>query len=135
MESFTSASDPPSVPLSGNRLVSIDSLSTMISTFACPACETKTLNLRESDNKGLNTKMDVRCSKCAKSISQLSTSNYVGLYKTAESNLRVVAAGRNCGLGFDKIVKFIADEHPPTNAPQNLSAFVQTSAFKGRDDS
>lgn len=94
--------------LSGYRLVDIGLLDQVIKQMACPACSKESCYLVETRRLGLNSCLEVKCSECPNTISS-KTSPLVGegKSKTHESNLLVVAAGKNCGIGYAKTVKFL----------------------------
>jgi hypothetical protein len=97
----------------GNRVMDVENLCSLVTSLACPSCKNSNLTLQEGQNKGLNSKLHVLCTSCDKEVATMNTSKHVGRYKTAELNLRAVASSRNAGLGYQRMSTFLAGLNMP----------------------
>ena len=92
----------------GNRIVSMVLMSALIAQMACPKCLKPGCTLEETKRLGLISHLKVCCGKCGNIISAKTSPTVGGRLKTSETNLRAVISGRDCGMGFQKIVRFFA---------------------------
>ena len=108
----------------GCRLVHMGQVSTLVKTLLCPTCKEATLSLKETSSYlgsiGFNSYLEVDCSTCDKLVAKAKASKVIGSRK-CESNVRAVAAARNCGFGYDKLVRFFAGLDVPQ--PMHLKTF------------
>ena len=83
-------------------------MAALIAQMACPKCMKTGCTLEEDKRLGLNSHLRVCCGKCGHSMSGTTSSTVGGKVKTAEANIRLVASSRDCGIGFQKILRFFA---------------------------
>jgi hypothetical protein len=110
--------EPGPVRASGSRLVNIDLVTDLIEKMGCPKCKKSSCVVNERRRMGVNSQLEVSCKNCHHVIKgETSPKLDVGPpKKTAEANLLLVAAGKNCGMGYKKTTKFLAG----LNVPQPL---------------
>ena len=105
----------------GSRLVSLVVMASLIAQMACSKCYKTTCTLEETVRRGLNSHLKVSCKNCGHSMTAMTSPTTGGSLKTSEANLRVVASGRDCGIGFQKITKFFAGLDIPK--PMHLKTY------------
>lgn len=96
---------------SGYRLIDMDNLSALVDQLACPACKHVGVTLKETKRYGMDSALSVVCLECTHTIST-NTSKFVGR-QGRESNVRLVAAARNSGIGYAKVTRFCAGLNLP----------------------
>lgn len=131
--------DPtPSENLSGCRLIDMSMLSSLFEDILCPHCQQPCIYLQEIKRLGLNSHLCLSCINCNILISRASTSQEIGPYKISTSNIRIVASSRNCGIGYDKLVKFCAGLDMPQpihlKTYQKIARKVHTSAMIAQEE-
>ena len=108
----------------GCRLLNMGRFSALVASLCCPICKELSLLLKEKSSFlgtiGFNSRLEVECSNCDKLVASEKASNVIGSRK-CELNLRAVAAARNCGFGYDKLVRFFAGLDVPQ--PMHLKTF------------
>ena len=97
----------------GFRMLHMGNLASLFSTLLCPICKTASLCFKEtskfSGTIGLNGRLEVTCKKCNICIAKTDTSPTVGDNNLCEANVRAVVGGRNCGMGHEKLVRFLPE--------------------------
>jgi hypothetical protein len=109
--------DPTPVSTAGSRLVNFSLMTDLIEKMACPNCFKCTCVVTERKRMGVNSTVQVKCQKCGHCITT-DTSPKINTddVNSAEGNILIVSAGKNCGIGYKKTVKFLAG----LNVPQPL---------------
>lgn len=108
---------PPADPeLTGTRVIDLFLLGQLILQMACPKCLKDSCRLQERRRMGLNSSLVVVCSSrgCGHKIFT-NTSPHIGKGKkrTSLCNIMMVAVARNCGVGYEKLVKLLSGLNIP----------------------
>ena len=138
-----STSSPTSHTISGNRLYSCESLSTIISALNCPKCNTPSVKLEEmpitTGTIGFHARLKAVCSDCDADIVEVSTSGVIdGSHRLSTNNVLAVASARNCGFGHEKLVRFFAGLDVPQ--PMHLRSYnriayhIHDAALKSQEE-
>ena len=118
--------------IDGCRLLHMGNVSTLFDDLLCPKCKKATLKLTEKSSYlgtiGLNSYLEVFCKHCDKIVCRAKSSATIGGQfgqGKAESNIRAVLSARNCGFGYDKLVRFFAGINVPR--PMHLKTYQRMS--------
>ena len=124
--------------VSGFRLLDMEILAEVISSFSCPSCN-QPINLKEdfSNKRGLASMLIVSCEMCSyeKKIFTSRTCTDKGYF---EVNHRMVYAMRACGQGHRGIETFTSLMNMPKPMTRNnydkMNIYIKTAAKKVAED-
>ena len=104
---------------SGSRVISFHLIAQLLSTLLCPICKHDSLQLHEKPiNVGtalsFYAKLQVKCMKCERYVAETKTcENVPSQSRLSTTNVRAVASGRNCGIGYQQMWKFFSGMNIP----------------------
>ena len=101
--------------------MSLDLLGSFIAKMACPKCFKTGCHLSEVRRRGLSSTISVTCTCGYIASCETTPSVREGKKKTSEANLLVSAASRNCGIGYQKMCKFLGGLNIPQ--PMHLKTY------------
>ena len=99
----------------------------MVASLSCGYCASNNIQLKETGARGLSFSFQVFCKNCNDNIFSATTSeSEKGTSSSSKPsssfvNRRLVAASRNSGIGYNKLVHFFADMDMPQ--PLHLSSW------------
>ena len=100
--------------VTGNRIIDIESLCSVIALLGCPSCKETTLSLHEVEKQGSARKLKVACS--CEWVHEFWSSEKIS-NGAFDINRRMVYGARACGLGYSGLERF----HAMLNLPPTLT--------------